>query len=433
MSVGARLATAAAILALGGAAHATDEQTLKHLQAPPPAEVKAIDATAKPRAVKFARIVVQLPPEPWAFVRIAGHLDGRVVVYARDQLLTWNDGERDIKLSTVSTVFDEEMRAAGIPTDASADSLFAQDSTADLQVGARVTRMEANFCRYCGFFDNLDGRWTGAVVMSTHWEIYSTLERKVVATVDTQGGYNTPKKGIDGSPDQIINNAFRDNVRRLVASDEFRRIVTSRPGASLLDLASASPTIDLPPAKSHPSLRSAPAAVATVFANDGSGSGFLVSSGMLLTNRHVVGASKYVKLKWADGSETLGEVVREDARRDVALVKIDPVNRPALALRLAPAEQGEAVYAIGSPLGEEQHDSMTKGIVSALRVRDGLSYIQSDVAVTHGNSGGPLLDDHGAVIGMTVSGLEPEGAPVGINFFIPIGDALKALNLKPAG
>jgi S1-C subfamily serine protease len=175
-------------------------------------------------------------------------------------------------------------------------------------------------------------------------------------------------------------------------------------------------------------------AVVIVFAADGSGSGFLVSNdGYLITNHHVVGASKYVKLKWADGSETLGEVIRSDPRRDVALVKADAHGRAPLDLRPGAVEQGEPVFAIGSPLGEAQQNTMTKGIVSATRMRDGLPYIQSDVAVTHGNSGGPLIDSKGRVIGITVSGLAPAGTPIGLNFFIPIDDALRALSLSPAG
>jgi S1-C subfamily serine protease len=173
--------------------------------------------------------------------------------------------------------------------------------------------------------------------------------------------------------------------------------------------------------------------VVVVFAGDGSGSGFLVSDdGYLLTNHHVVGGSKYVKLKWADGSEVLGEVVRADSRRDVALIKADAHGRAPLGLRHEPAQQGEAVYAIGSPLGEAQQNTMTKGIVSATRTRDGLPYIQSDVAVIFGNSGGPLLDQQGRVIGIAVSGLAPNGSPVGLNFFIPIDDALRTLSLTPA-
>ncbi|MFB2351152.1 trypsin-like peptidase domain-containing protein, partial [Priestia megaterium] len=93
----------------------------------------------------------------------------------------------------------------------------------------------------------------------------------------------------------------------------------------------------------------------------------------------------------------------------------------------ASLQPGEAVFAIGSPLSAELQSTVTKGVVSANRIQDGFSFIQSDVAVTHGNRGGPLLDETGAVGGVTVSGLAPAGAPIGLNFFIPIGDALDFL------
>jgi S1-C subfamily serine protease len=176
------------------------------------------------------------------------------------------------------------------------------------------------------------------------------------------------------------------------------------------------------------------ASVAIVFAADGSGSGFLVSrDGYVLTNHHVVGGAKYVKLKWSTGEETLGEVIRSDRRRDVALIKTDAKDRAPLALRTGSAQPGDPVFAIGTPLDDKLQNTLTKGIVSANRVYDGLPFIQSDVAVTHGNSGGPLLDEQGRVLGLTVSGRAPDGAPVGLNFFIPIDDALKALALKSAG
>jgi serine protease Do len=73
---------------------------------------------------------------------------------------------------------------------------------------------------------------------------------------------------------------------------------------------------------------------------------------------------------------------------------------------------------------------VTKGIVSANRVLDGLSYIQSDVTVNPGNSGGPLLDANRNVIGMTVSGLDKSGVPLGSNLFIPIKDAEDFLAMR---
>jgi hypothetical protein len=95
--------------------------------------------------------------------------------------------------------------------------------------------------------------------------------------------------------------------------------------------------------------------------------------------------------------------------------------------RLVSAQDGQK--AIGSPLGAQFQNTMSKGIVSALRDQQGLAFIQSDVMVNHGSSGGPLLDETGRVIGLTASGQVVNEAPVGINFFIPIDEALKTLNV----
>ena len=230
-----------------------------------------------------------------------------------------------------------------------------------------------------------------------------------------------------------IYEGFRENVRRLLANDEFRKLVTAPSIGPTAAATTPLAEVQLTRGTSHLGPSQATAAVAVVFAADGSGSGFLISAdGYLLTNQHVVGGSKYVKLKWSDGAETLGEVVRVDPRRDVALVKTDAHGRAPLDLRLGPVRQGEPVYAIGSPMGEALQNTMTRGIVSATRVQDGQPIIQSDVAVTHGNSGGPLLDETGRVIGITESGMAPAGSPIGLNFFIPIDDALRVLALTPA-
>lgn len=116
----------------------------------------------------------------------------------------------------------------------------------------------------------------------------------------------------------------------------------------------------------------------------------------------------------------------------LALIKTSAVKPAPLVLRAASPQAGEAVYAIGTPLDAKFQGSVTKGIVSATRVYDGQSFIQSDAVINSGNSGGPLLDENGAVIGVCVSGYEVNGAPAGINLFIPIDDALKALALTPA-
>jgi S1-C subfamily serine protease len=162
------------------------------------------------------------------------------------------------------------------------------------------------------------------------------------------------------------------------------------------------------------------------------GSGFLVSSdGLLLTVQHVVGDAKYVKVQWSDGLEGLGEVVRSDKTRDVALVKTDPRGRLPIRIRRDPLQPGDTVFAIGAPLGDRFQSTVTRGVVSAYRTFEGLSFVQSDVSVNHGSSGGPLLDEQGEAVGLAEAGLQPAGAPVGINLFTPIGDALDFLGAQP--
>lgn len=412
------LCAAIALAVAPGAARALDEGRLKNLQAPPAAAAPSLPAEA--RSVKFARMVVQLKPEPWAFLRNKDSL-------ADDRLLTWQEGEKAMRPAAFVQIFDEEMKkASGKP--ATAGGLFMQDPTPpELLVAAKISDMQGRFCKSCGLILS-SGRWEGAVVMTAHWEVYSVLERKVVASADITGGFNAPSKGLEGDPERLIDEAFRDNVRRLIASDAFRKAVT---GPALTPTAAAPHgPLALVAAKARPGIGQASASVAVVFSPDGSGSGFLISDdGYMLTNHHVVGGAKFVKVKWSDGSEAVAEVLRSDPHRDVALIKAPPGGRPALGLRHTMVQQGETVFAIGSPLGDRFQNTMSKGIVSALRNQQGLSFIQSDVMVNHGSSGGPLLDETGQVIGLTSSGQIINGAPVGINFFIPIDDALKTLNL----
>ncbi|HEY9027140.1 MAG TPA: trypsin-like peptidase domain-containing protein, partial [Burkholderiaceae bacterium] len=156
------------------------------------------------------------------------------------------------------------------------------------------------------------------------------------------------------------------------------------------------------------------------------GSAFYISQdGYLLTNKHVVGDDKFVRVKLSTGRSIVGEVVRVDKSRDVALLHTDPVATEALALRADSGSVGEAVYAVGSPFGQSLSGTITRGVLSARRVFEGVPWLQSDVAVNPGNSGGPLIDGNGRVIGISAIGTPAQG----INIFIPIDDALDKLSL----
>lgn len=162
----------------------------------------------------------------------------------------------------------------------------------------------------------------------------------------------------------------------------------------------------------------------------GVGSGFIISpDGYIVTNAHVVDGAGEVTVKLNDRREFTAKVIGADKRTDIALIKVDAKNLPALDLASSSAQprQGEWVIAIGSPFGFE--NSVTAGIVSGVhRALPGgqmTPFIQTDVAVNPGNSGGPLLNTAGQVIGVNSQIYSRSGGYMGLSFAIPADVAFK--------
>ena len=159
----------------------------------------------------------------------------------------------------------------------------------------------------------------------------------------------------------------------------------------------------------------------------GQGSGFITSQdGYVLTNHHVINGASSITVALPDNREFKAQVIGSDARTDVALLKIDATNLPFL--RMADSNKlkvGEWVVAAGSPFGLK--NTITAGVVSAINrdTGDYLSFIQTDAAVNPGNSGGPLVNMSGEVVGINSQILTPSGAFSGIALAIPINDALQ--------
>jgi serine protease Do len=161
----------------------------------------------------------------------------------------------------------------------------------------------------------------------------------------------------------------------------------------------------------------------------GLGSGFIISSdGLILTNAHVVREAKDVTVKLSDRREFNAKVLGSDAATDIAVLRINAKDLPVV--RLGDPNQlevGDPVLAIGSPFGFEQ--TATQGIVSAKgRSLPGdavVPFIQTDAAVNPGNSGGPLFDGSGQVVGINAQIYSRSGGYEGLSFAIPINVALK--------
>ena len=165
----------------------------------------------------------------------------------------------------------------------------------------------------------------------------------------------------------------------------------------------------------------------------GTGSGFIIKSdGLVLTNAHVVDGADTVTVTLKDGRNFTGRVLGEDKLTDVAVVKIQANNLPAVSVgnseQLRP---GEWAIAIGNPLGLD--NTVTAGIISAtgrsssdVGVQDlRIGFIQTDAAINPGNSGGPLLNQQGQVVGMNTAII---GRAQGLGFAIPINRATEIAN-----
>ena len=162
-------------------------------------------------------------------------------------------------------------------------------------------------------------------------------------------------------------------------------------------------------------------------ADRGVGSGFIIeSNGLILTNAHVVEGATTIYVTLTDKREFKAKLLGLDKRTDVAVVKIEARDLPRLPMGdSSKVRVGEWVLAIGSPFGLE--NTVTAGIVSAKSrdTGDYLPFIQTDVAVNPGNSGGPLLNTAGQVIGINSQIFSRSGGYMGISFAIPIDEAMR--------
>ncbi|PSH69892.1 serine protease [Phyllobacterium brassicacearum] len=156
------------------------------------------------------------------------------------------------------------------------------------------------------------------------------------------------------------------------------------------------------------------------------GSGFVVDAqqGIIVTNNHVIADADEIEVNFNDGSKLKAELVGKDTKTDIAVLKVDPKKHKLVAVKFGDSSKtriGDWVMAIGNPFGFG--GTVTVGIVSA-RNRDINSgpydnFIQTDAAINRGNSGGPLFDMYGQVIGINTAIISPTGGSIGIGFAIP--------------
>jgi serine protease Do len=391
------------------------------------------------QTIRIHGIVIDVPPgtevgqSTTAGIFTCSH-NAQPIIWQKDEHLNATE-------SVFSTALNDELAAAHYTLTGQSDDMFGDahsGSGDELQLGGRVDSLKLDLC-----YTVIEGRVEkvkGTASMQVTWELYSPLDRKVIY-----------KKSVTGATDDredtkdllaLLSHAFKRAADALLADQGFHDLLIRDQAAAASSVSkpevTAGPALILRRLKnSHVALtkrvNDIRPAVVTIFNSDGTGSGVVVSSdGYVLTDAHVVGGDKFVKLKLVTGREILGEVLRKDDKRDVALIKVEEAGLPALPIRESEPNIGEDVYALGASLGVYE-STLTKGIVSAYRDGDQGKLIQSDVKVLPGNSGGPLMDADGNLIGLCEAGARISAGsdvPSGVNFFNPILDVLKALGIQ---
>lgn len=343
------------------------------------------------------------------FVDRSGHAGN---YYSADNLL--NDPSFLNKLN-------EDLKKFGYLTTIKSSVFEEKTDNSDYKIAGEITAF-SNDTRGSGFQMSL--------VMK--WSVYDISEGKVVQELITGGFVNTT----DANWTNGVNGAVKNAMVGLMNNATFQKLVNKNEVSSTKGDSTAIvfPVVKISKPESISALsKLSLASVVTIKVNEGHGSGFIISSdGYILTNQHVVGSADRVTVLFNNGFEFEAEVIRQKHIRDVALIKIKGKGFTPLSIKDASEDllPGTEVIAIGTPKLQELNQSVTKGIISGKRTIDKNTYLQTDVAVNGGNSGGPLIDvETGKVVGIVVGKLNASGVE-GINFGIPIEDALKALNIS---
>ncbi|TAE79562.1 MAG: hypothetical protein EAY81_11120 [Bacteroidetes bacterium] len=282
------------------------------------------------------------------------------------------------------------------------------------------------------FVSNYTGGFvaTNTADVEIEWQIYNRIKNKVVFTYTTKGTYTKA----NGDAEFVIKEGFRDALINLINEDTFAAVVLKQEKVKKLDESINPNEILIAKYASTYKTRAdmlsnSTKSCVTIKADEGHGSGFVISTdGYIITNHHVIDGSKEISVLFENGFNIPAELVYSNADFDLALIKLK--GKGFTPLPLGSSEKtvvGSDVFAIGTPKMEEFGQTVTRGILSAKRTFEGRTFLQTDASVHPGNSGGPLLNEQGAVIGINT--YKFRGAE-GLNLSIPIEVAIEKLNIK---
>ncbi len=367
----------------------------------------------------------------------------------------------------LQATFEDALESQGYDVTNDVELDFDRDDAvarAEYFISAKVRDIDLDLCkrgRITSFniFNTAPGA-KGKIWARFDWTVYDALQRKVIYQTSTEG-YSRRDYPNEEGLELLFMDAFDMASHNLGADQGFYNLIIEgkkpkKVRASHFDRDDPvydphfdpmeKVRIDALPLRSDDftSVAEQKRKVAVTLQKRGHGSGFFITKeGHILSNAHVVGNSNRVRVILADKEDHfIAEVLRINKARDVALLKlIDPPDN--LEVELLPIQTvwpavSSDVFAIGTPLHYSKMDNtITKGIVSNHR-KDFkyrgllLDFIQADVNIHAGNSGGPLLDRYGNIVGISTLAYQPvdDSHGANLNLFIPIGEALDVLGIQ---
>lgn len=416
----------------------------EHAQAPLP-ELSTVD-DLKP--IRFDGGVVALPRgETIGALYNTGFRGGQVCNLHGAGMLVWEGWRENFATADgeLSQLFYDVLTPLGFNVAGDPSVMFNREeelSRAEYVVAARILDIKANICKE---FDMWVGHplktGVGEMYLDVEWSVYSVLQRRVALKFKTTGyydGYEQSKGNIFGF---LMREAFASAIENFASNTDLltllRSNVTLDTHYTVDDVAITLPGQSNFVDPFRDNAQRITQAVVAVRNGGSHGSGFFISdTGHILTNYHVVDTRKVVVVRLSNGMEIEAKVLRRDSRRDVALLKVDVGRSPVLPIAAHPLQVAEEVFAVGTPVMLDLQNTVSKGVVSGQRYDGQLNqpYIQCDVDIHGGNSGGPLLDAYGNVVGISFAGISADEKKLssGINYFIPIEDALAKLNIHMA-
>lgn len=424
---------------------------------------RIVPESASPAPIKFSGIELLLPPGMDVGTQSGGSFCAFPHHAANRSLLRSAIDHKYLKQD-----FHDALEASGYDVVDSLEIAFDIEDEidrAEYSIKAKIRDVHIDMCvadktRYW-LWNNPNPGEHGEMYVAVDWTVWDALRRTTVFKHRTEGYTHRKIPNVEGLT-VMFHDAFVMAAHNLAADEDFYRLIVdgTKPPRSksvhkpdgrdrprLFD-PREEVTIPAQPLSSQPFTRDIERKrqVAVKIEKFGHGSGFFITrQGHILTNAHVVGDAQRTRVVTADKQHAMtAEILRIDKPRDVALLKVedmpDELKREivTLPLRLDWPPVGADVYAIGAPHDRRKlADTVTKGIVSAHRESfkiEGLrqNFIQADVKVHPGNSGGPLIDENGNIVGLSATDYHesPSNFGVGLSFFIPITEALEVLDIN---